>query len=133
MFGFFAICQCVVGRQKTVRETAASSLALRLLAEGLQDFNRTYFARPQLAAELPNQLGSSLSKLFKLHFKPSNEAASAAFGRKLPVLFAADVELDERSAHLYSQSQRFVASTGRERNQHLAWAAAGCLIAPLWQ
>jgi len=49
-----AIYQCVVGRQKTVRDTAASSLALRLLAEGLQDFNRNYFARPQLAAELPD-------------------------------------------------------------------------------
>jgi hypothetical protein len=46
------------------------------------------------------QLGPTLPKPVEIHLKLSNEAASAAFGRKLPVLFAADVELDERSAHL---------------------------------
>ena len=65
-----------------------------------EDLNRNYIAGPQLVAEQPNHLCPAPTKLFELHFKLSDEAASAAVRFKLPVLFAADIELNESSAHL---------------------------------
>jgi hypothetical protein len=49
---------------------------------------------------LSNQLGPAPSKPVELRLKLPDETASAAVGRKLPVLFAADVELNQRSAHV---------------------------------
>jgi hypothetical protein len=65
-----------------------------------EDLNRNYIAGPQLVAEQPNHLCPAPTKLFELHFKLSDEAASAAVRFKLPVLFAADIDLDKCSAHL---------------------------------
>ena len=60
----------------------------------------------QLLSQLMYQFRSALSEPFELHLKLSDEATSAAIGRKRPVLFAADVELDQRSAHvLYTKAE----------------------------
>jgi hypothetical protein len=60
----------------------------------LQDLNRDYFRRPQLVAELPNQLSPALLKLSKVGLKVPDEGASRTIGRKLPVLFAAKIQSD---------------------------------------
>ncbi len=73
----------------------------------LENLQRHYLARAQPGTESPNQLGPALSKLLELDVKPANEATSAAVRSELPVLFAANVELDKSSAHLLFTKAEF--------------------------